>query len=327
LLASLAFAFWPIDWVVCGRYSVEPLYVFLLTLAITILLRLVERPRFGLAAVLGLLMGLASLVREVNVFLPLALALAVPLLPLARGKRLRFFLVLGTALLIAALVMIPWIARGYYLTGAVILPTTGGGLNLYSTASFSKHGGYHGDLHKHVKGVLEPDMLGVLASHGIRENSGDYYSTYWWTFMSLEEECRANEVLKRKAIEEIRENPGPFLRTMLGNVAGFWFRGLSVNMTWVARFLFVPLLVAAAIGFVAAAKFGEKAAWVLVLLIAYLNLLCAGTISFVRYTIPATPALFLLAARGLVCILPWMRRNKHPSLASRPPGAPADAAP
>jgi len=312
LLAGLAFAFWPIDWTVCARYVTEPLYVFLLVLSLVLLLRLIERPRIGPAVVLGLIMGFASLVREVNVLLIPLLAAVVPLLPPAKGRRLKCVAALAATVMIAALVMLPWIVRGYRLTGSLVLPTTGGGVGLMYTTSLSKHPDYQGDLRDHARKVLWPEAKEVLFSHGIAENSGDYDSTYWWTFMSIKDEVRANLVLKEKALEEIRSDPMRFLRTVVGNALGFWFRGTTVSMSWLARLLFAPLLLMGATGFVASVRTGQKAAWVLLLLIAALNLVCAPTVAFVRYTLPATPALLLLAARGLTCLVPWLRGHENP---------------
>lgn len=304
LLAGLGFAFWPVDWIVSARYSVEPLYVFMLVLAIVLVLDLAQRPRFGLAAMSGLIFGCASLVREVNLFLPLFLAAAIPLSPLSRGKRLRCFLAMIVAVLVVGAVIVPWAARGYRLTGTIVLPTTGGGFNLYATTSFSRQSDSPGNPRDITAKAVAPDLLAVLASHGIRENSQDYYSTYWWTFMSVEDEFRADQILRRTAIEEIRSDPVRFFRTVLGNAIGFWFRGASAKMTWMARGLFVPLLLLGAVGFMVAARARENVAWVLLLVIAYFNLACAPSIAFVRYTLPATPALLLLAARGMACLFP-----------------------
>jgi 4-amino-4-deoxy-L-arabinose transferase-like glycosyltransferase len=312
LLAGLAFAFWPIDWTVCARYVTEPLYVCLLVLSLVLLLRLIERPRLRLAALLGLIVGLASMVREVNILLIPILAAVVPLLPPAKGRRLKSVAALAVTVSIAALVMVPWIARGYRLTGSLVLPTTGGGIALMYTASMSEHPDYQGDLRDHARKVLWPEAKEVLSSHGITENGGDYDSTYWWTFMGIEDEVQANIVLREKALDVVRADPIRFLRTVGGNALGFWFRGASTSMSWLARLLFAPLLLMGAIGFAASVRSGQTAAWVLVLLIASLNLVCAPTVAFVRYTLPATPALLLLAARGLGCFIPAFFRHDDP---------------
>ena len=304
VLAGLAFALWPLDWVVCARYMTEPLYVFLVVLSLVMVLRLAASPGLGLAAVLGLMLGAASLVRQVHVLFAVALLITVPLLPLARGRRLGAFAKLALSTLVAAAVMAPWVLRGWRLTGSVIFPSTGGGFNLYSTVCFSGLDGYTGDLRGVVRTQLAPQMARTLARHDIRENSRDYSSSYWLTFNSIEDEVRADHVLRRVAMAEIRADPWRFLRTVLGNVAGFWFRGLAVKMTWVSRLLFVPLLVLVGIGLLTSIRSKQNVTWLLLLGIVYFNLVCAGTITFVRYTLPAMPAVSLLGARGLIAVLP-----------------------
>ena len=313
LLAGLAFALWPIDWVVCSHYVTEPLYLLLLTGGMVVLLRLVESPKIRLALVLGVIMGVASLVREVNVFLLPALAIGIPCLPLARKKRPKCFLTLMVAIPVAALLMFPWVARGYRLTGSMILPTTGKGFTLYAVTSWMRHEDYPGNLKERMTNRVGPDMVRFLASHGIKENSGDWRSSYWWTFMSIEDEFRADQILRQKAIEEIQDDRIQYVRFFLGNVLHFWFRGPTEEMTWLARLLLAPLLLLGAIGFVAAARSGQRVAWALLLFIAYFNLFGAVAIASFRYTLPAMPALLVLAARGVSVFIPMSPRTPTPA--------------
>jgi hypothetical protein len=73
-----------------------------------------------------------------------------------------------------------------------------------------------------------------------------------------------------------------------------------------------------AIGLVAADRSGQATAWLLLLVIACLNLVCAPSVTVVRYTLPATPALLLLAARGAsavqVFLGVWLR-TRHGGIA------------
>jgi 4-amino-4-deoxy-L-arabinose transferase-like glycosyltransferase len=316
MLGGLAFALWPIEWVVCQHYVTEPLYLLMLTSGMVVLLRLVESPRMGWALAFGGIMGLASLVREVNLYLVAAAAIAIPCLPLARGRRLRYFLTLMLAVTIVALAMLPWVWRGYRLTGSVILPTTGQGFTLYAATSWVRHEDYQGDLRSKMSDRVGPDMVRTAALHGIKENSGDYDSSYWWTFMSIEDEVRADQVLRQEAIKEIQEDPLRFVRFWLGNVVGLWFRAPTERMAWIARFLLAPVLLLGAVGFAVAVRSGQKAAWVLLLLIVYFNAMGAVPIASVRYTLPAMPALLLLAARGLSVFFPAPSGASIPSRSS-----------
>ncbi len=304
-LAGMAFALWPLDWVSSARYSQETLYIFLLSLSLVIVLALAKRPCLRGGAVLGLVLGIASLSREVGIYLAFALAAGVPLLPIAAGRRIKCFLMTGTALLVMVLVMSPWLARGYWMTGSLVVPTTADGLVLYMDVQLSEHPDYKGDLRDHWNKVIYPAAYKTMAANGIIANDGgDFQLTYWWTFMSIEDEMRARKILRDEAMVEIHNHPAGFLRTVFGNVLGFWFRGQSETMSWVAKALFVPLLLLGAIGLVAAARSGQTTAWLLLLVIVCLNLVCAPSITVVRYTLPATPALLLLAACGAVRVLP-----------------------
>ena len=141
-----------------------------------------------------------------------------------------------------------------------------------------------------------------MARHGIKDILGRPYSDHSWRFRSIQDEARADHIWRESGRAYLKKNPGRYVRTLLGNWLGTWFRGMSVRMSQVGRAVFAPLLVLAMVGFVAEARSGGRAAWVLLLFIAYYSVMCATTITFVRSSLEATPALLVLGARGLHAI-------------------------
>ncbi len=125
LLAAAIAAVYPGFFMLAGVAMAESLYVPLIALTLLLTYELIDRPRLGLAALLGALIGLATLDRTEAVLLLPLLALAVALrLPGAR-ERVRVVAVMTVA---ALLVLAPWVGRNWDAFDRVPLLSTNGGL-------------------------------------------------------------------------------------------------------------------------------------------------------------------------------------------------------
>lgn len=106
----------------------DSLFLFLFLLAIITVFKLMDEPGWRAAVISGALLGLATLVRPVLFYFPLFL---VPFLmfSLLWGKRISLLRGAGYALVVGvvfAMMVMPWLARNYSLSGRFQLTAQGG---------------------------------------------------------------------------------------------------------------------------------------------------------------------------------------------------------
>ena len=124
LIAAGLAAVYPMLWILDGSVRSESLYAPLIALVLLQAYRLADAPSAGRAAVLGALVGLATLTRSEA--LALLVLLVVPLLPLLpRGRRLAAF---GACAAACALVLAPWVIRNAISVETATLSTNSGSL-------------------------------------------------------------------------------------------------------------------------------------------------------------------------------------------------------
>jgi 4-amino-4-deoxy-L-arabinose transferase-like glycosyltransferase len=125
LIAAGIAAVYPGFFMLAGVAMAESLYVPLIALTLLLTYELIDRPRLGTAAILGALIGLATLDRTEAVLLLPLLALAVGLrLPGAR-ERVRAVAAMTVA---ALLVLAPWVGRNWDAFDRFPVLSTNGGL-------------------------------------------------------------------------------------------------------------------------------------------------------------------------------------------------------
>ncbi len=149
--------------------------------------------RVGLAAMAGALTGSLAIVGTTGC----AVAGAPALVVLVHGAGWRQRLVSGAAfLLLAAVVVAPWLARNYLVVGAPVL-NTNGGQNLY--------------------------LGNNPAATGRYISTGDTPMADEWNRIKAEEgEVAAHREAARRARQYMRENPGRTLLLSLKKAALFW---------------------------------------------------------------------------------------------------------
>ena len=122
LLAAFLLAADPASIVFANQMMTETLFAFLLTLALALAVVAMRREKTILAAVAGLLLGLAVLTRPVAFYLPLVL---VPALVLAWRRRTS--LILAAALVVGfAIPAGGWLVRNLHTTGVATISTIEG---------------------------------------------------------------------------------------------------------------------------------------------------------------------------------------------------------
>ena len=120
LIAACGAALYPVFVAMDGSLMSEPPYALAVAASLVLAFRMVERPSFRRAALLGLAVGLAALVR--GEALGLLLVLLVPvLLQVPRGRRLAYA---GAAVGVTVVVIAPWCLRNSITMDKALLVST-----------------------------------------------------------------------------------------------------------------------------------------------------------------------------------------------------------
>jgi 4-amino-4-deoxy-L-arabinose transferase-like glycosyltransferase len=272
LLAGLICALLPemVFWT-SGQICTEPLYTFLLSLAVYALARLLPASRMGgenrlaEAAAAGLLLGAAALTRPVA----LGFAICATVYVWRRaGGRPAAVIGLGVAAVIG-----PWAARNAWVMGAPVVTSTEAGSVLYLYHS-SQSTGEHGGWNPHVAPLSEAAGLTEVA---------------------------ANRVYLAAATRFAREQSG---REVVLTARRFWnqwrpaYAGSSLRSQVVAAVTYVPLM-AFALPTAFWLGFRTPRAGLLALFLAYhvlFHLLLAGEM---RFRVPMEPVLAVYAAAAV----------------------------
>jgi 4-amino-4-deoxy-L-arabinose transferase-like glycosyltransferase len=228
--------------------------------------------RTALAA--GLLWGLAILTREtVLYFLPVA-ALWLGRAPLPRAAAR------AAAFLLAAVVTVaPWTYRNWQVFHAFVPVSTAGGQNLFQ-------GNTH--IPRDETYVMVDAVRGRIAQYhyamgmglrAIRERQP------WWIFEKLRDEMPRFWEADSLALIHVK-------RGAYGAVS----RGAAVAAALAVLAPYLAVLGFSVLGAVMLPK--ERAPALLVLLLAYVNLIHVATHGFARYRLPVLPVVFLVAALG-----------------------------
>lgn len=266
--------------------------------------RLAHRGTIRNAMLCGLAAGLAGLTE------PFALLPAAGLVLV----RLRSFKAAagGLALLVAALIVLPWTARNYLVFDTFVPARSVSGLALWVGNNPLATGHEYTQTGDFLITLIDPDL-----------------------FRSIQHlnEAQRDAALGRQALEWIVQNPTRFLELTGWRVFYFWWSSPNYEFDpgWTGtepRYLYtlqmvlhVPILVLAAIGGWQALRKNRAAALALVLWLVSITLPYAISVaSFRRYRLPAEPALVILAAVGIVGVLEWWyRREQQAAAASAAP--------
>jgi hypothetical protein len=290
LLAGAVAAFYPELLWFATRFWSETLFVVLLWWAIERTLAADDDGSPATAAVAGALWALATLTRELALYLmPLAaLYLAWPRRArheagAAWPRPARARLVGAAALaLTAVLVIAPWTIRNAFVFRAFIPVSTMGGLNLWQGNTTLNHLQIYEVLAR-IEGPVAQDRycrrmawetIGARQPAWIVEKLGEQMPEFWKA---------GSEVLDHIVG---REACGPVASSTL----------VAVELVLVLPYL--ALLALAAIG-LSRLRFGPAAAWLLVLLAAY-NAAHVAAYATTRFRLPVMPVLFVVAAGVIV---------------------------
>jgi len=293
LLAAAFFSVHPHLVHYAARPYTETLYVFLICLLAYLLLLDIPGPaprRNGLIA--GGVFGLTILTKGVAIGFPAFFFLGWLLHPSHRkslsplGKYLLVF-VIGAAIIVS-----PWAYRNYALTGRVILTSTWEGAPLY-------HGLYVGS---NLGDGRSPGALDRAASlereQIVDKELGRIHSPI--------DEHRADRLAYSLAFKKILDSPYRAGMVFLRNLVLVWFLTRSTLFTTLGFILHLSLLGLSLYGLIWMVRHDREGLgkiWPVASLIIYFNVIYAVAYPFVRYVLPVTPLLMVLASFGMVKIL------------------------
>jgi hypothetical protein len=276
--AAAVTAFYPeLVWFSVHFWS-ETVFVTLLWWAVERLVTADEDGRTGPALAAGLLWGLAVLTREtVFYFLPVA-AVWLAFRSGGPGRRRA-----AAFLLTAVLVVAPWTYRNWRVFGAFVPVSTSGGQNLFQgNTSIPRDETY--EMVKAVQGRIEQYHyalgMGLLA---IRDRQP------WWILEKLRDEMPLFWEADSLVLVHIK-------RGAYGPVSP----PVAVAVAVVVLAPYLALLLLLAIGLTRMKM--SRPVVLLLVFVAYYNLLHVVTHGFARYRLPVMPAVFLVAGLGwLAC--------------------------
>ncbi len=271
-----------------AHFWVETVFTVLLWWGFERLVAADAQPSTRAAAVAGILFGLAILAREtVLYFLPLAAAWLAWRRP-GGGRR-------GAAYLLAAVVTVaPWTVRNWIVYGAFVPVSTAGALNLWQgNARISRQEVY--DQYWAVHGRIEKyHFARQKGLEAIRERQPG------WIFEKLRQEMPSFwEADSQALVHVVRGAYGPYPPA------------LAVVAVVVVLLPFFACLVGLVFGLAALPL--ARAPVLLVLFLAYYNLIHVAAHGYARYRLPAMPVLFLLTGFAWSA---W-RAGTYPALSGR----------
>jgi len=292
-LAVVIFLLHPGTVVAEARGGVEILFMLGTMGFMLLLYRAVEADNAKSYLLAGAALGAVVLVRSTPLLFPLALA---PLLawtgpPGAHGRRLAW-----SALLVAAmaLVMAPWVARNYALSGQIVPTATVQGVAAQEGQYTCERLSFGRNFQALQKEAAQ--QRNRLASQAGLRFVPDYYQ-YFYT---AADELAFNRALLQRTTERYREDPGLLGSCAAANLVHFWFLGKDGLATAVNVLVQLPLLIAALAGMYILWRRRPAAAWAPVaLFVAYVMAVHAPIIAHARHSVPLVPFVAIFAGTAL----------------------------
>ena len=319
ILACVIVLFHPGTLVAETRGGIESTLMLAYTGCVWLAVRALERDRYRDYIALGVVVGATMLLKSSTaLFLPLILLIRLAVvgprgesLPQTLGK-------VVAAGICAAVVMTPWIARNYQISGEFVPTMTSGGLALFQGVHLVKH--QHSD-RKAFDVLIDAaaEQLRIAQELSLKVKPG-----FFPQFYTPADELRFYRELRRRGLQEYRDNPTLILKAVTHNALGFWFQGRTPKATLLNVVLTLPLLLLMLIGVYQALRdpSRDRRSTSVILIVGLVALMLPHLliIALARYHVPVLPLMAIFAAIPLSWY--WSRTER----ASRTV-APIDSAP
>lgn len=297
-------------------FHLETMFTFLWTLTIWQSVRLVETPSWSRGGVFGLLLGLTSLTKAVLLMYPVVFAV-LWLLSLSRhstgGERLRAMGGPLGALVVAALLMVltiaPWTYRNYRISGHFVPITTG------ASDAF-------------LRGFIFSRIEFLTLSKPPYTDAENEVNAYFRKLCAEEgtvwerDDYETDQILNKEAKRRLFAEPTGVIRKFAFGLFAFWYEMTSLQTSLAAGALAFVAWIFACFG-IARAYREERAVWLLLAPVIYLNVLLAALLALGRYSVPVLPCLLVVSGYGIDGLLGTRRVPLLGAAAQSEPARPA----
>lgn len=290
LITSLLWLSYPFNLWFIKNPNTEVPFILLLYLGIWLYIFALKKRHFGFIFLVGIILGFASLIRPISLFLPLLLALLIFLQLKGGPKRIKFWLVI--ILLMGYLIMIlPW--EGYVLseTGRLLPLSTGG----------------------------PPSVAGGLI-FALRPGAGGDQATVSSDVMALMERAEAENLTTGAKIfhffiQEMINRPISFLKLIKLKLIRSWYA--TSQMWWEGKILAAQILylLTGLIGIISGIKiFKDKIGDIFFLLsiVFYFWAMTVFGLSILRYMVPVMGFIIIFSAITINTIMvKWAKSHNY----------------
>lgn len=295
LVAALLFAFYPPALEYAAMLCTENLFFPLLFGFALFLCRAAGRDSARDGALAGAFWGFGLLTRGTLMAFPLALPAILLLHGAHRRSWKRWFRWAIPALVTGVLVLVPWTARNYRLTGEVVPVSSWGWAPFYHGIQVSKQMLRWGDL-RAVDSDADRRRHDIVVE---RLYAGERAKAW----ASTHEMVRHERVARDLVLEEIRKDPAGWAARGVAGTVFTWFQTLGAKKRVLSLAVHLPLMVLFAVGLRAMARERRGAfarLYPALAVILFVNLFQGFVFPFVRYMAPAIALSFVFSGWPIV---------------------------
>jgi 4-amino-4-deoxy-L-arabinose transferase-like glycosyltransferase len=287
LFAAAIFLFHPVSLLSDTRGGVDTTLTLSLALSIWLLLKAIESGKSITYAICGLVIGYTMLVKaSVALIFPFLFAYLV----LKRYAK-AFDLFRGFVLMaiMASLVMVPWVARNYMISGHFVPTMTVAGLAIFQGEQVQEHSESGKDSWELLDDASQ-EQLKIADQMGLR-----VHPDFFPQFYSVTDEIRFYNELAQRAWSAYRDHPTLLAKAIVHNAWAFWFQGRTVKATLINVAIMLPFLLLACWGGYRLVP-GSAVGWILVIAVITYVMPHLVIISVARYSSTVIPFLSIFVA-------------------------------
>jgi 4-amino-4-deoxy-L-arabinose transferase-like glycosyltransferase len=292
LLAVFLFLFHPISMLSDTRAGTDTTLTLCLTATIWLLLKAIDSQRWLDFVLPGLTLGYTMLVKATVALIFPVVFLFLIVSPLIRRSLRVTFGQFTLVAITAALVMTPWVARNFNVSGRFVPTMTVTGLAIFQGEEAERNAG---------SGQDSKDLLNEAAKEQVRighEMGLRMREEFFPQFYRIQDEIAFYDELARRGWTQYREHPALLMRTIVHNCWAFWFQGRTYKATLINIVVMLPFILISVCGGVVAIR-RERRSWILVIAIIMYVLPHLVIIAVARYSAAVVPLMCVLTA----CIL------------------------
>lgn len=257
--------------------------------------------RHGFAA--GAAWGASLLTRGTLLAFPFALPIGIALSRTHRSPPSKWFRWILPSVVAAAVVVAPWAARNYALTGAFVPVSTWGWAPIYHGTQVAKG-------MTHWVDSLDVDLT---ATRSLRDTFRQQSQNGDADVTPAAGEVRYDQFAKQQTLADWRSDPVGKVERSVAGLGYTWFYTFGAKLRAFSLAVHLPLFVLFVLGVVRMARRYNESfvrAWPAFGLILYINVFQALAYPHVRYMAPAIILSFLFSSLPLVDLSHWMMNRR-----------------